>query len=371
MLRERLGNPPTDGETVGRDAGEDNAQDGPINPAVCGIEILVKRVVRVGIRDGDSTQKTVHALLGLDPAVNSTWPSQAEVAEALGLSRGRIGQIVGKLATRWAKDPAVGFLRTTVVELLDSSGGIQSVEELAEAILSSRGSSDDEPMRTRGARAVARAAVEVERTMSEPRFIVRRDSARVLIARSAELVPMLRGSARKLIVLPDRARWFLPRGCSRNCARCRCRRVRWLSAIRGWCGRRRRPGSLRLCRAGRSCIRGGCRRFGRSSFRTAVSIGVPLLSVAQIRERVESRYPEAEKVPDRPVLDELLVEAGVELHWDSSAKDGAGGYVNRYQNRISVSSQSDWNTRHATAIGKDAPTEMTPEEADAGSLRNV
>ncbi len=187
VLRERLGNPPTDGETAGRDSGEDNAQDGPINPALCGVEILVKRVVRVGIRDGDSTQKTVHALLGLDPGVNSTWPSQAEVAEALGLSRGRIGQIVGKLATRWAKDPAIGFLRTTVAELLDSSGGIQSVEELAEAILSSRGSSDDEPVRTRGARAVARAAVEVERTMSEPRFLVRRDGARVLIARNAEL----------------------------------------------------------------------------------------------------------------------------------------------------------------------------------------
>ncbi len=70
-------------------------------------------------------------------------------------------------------------------------------------------------------------------------------------------------------------------------------------------------------------------------------------------------------MPDRPVLDELLVEAGFELHWDSSARDGAGGYVSRYQNRISVSSQSDWKTRHATAIGQDAPTEMTPEEADA------
>ena len=132
--------------------GEEIAQEGPVDPAVCGVEILVKRVVRAGVRDGDSTQRTGLALLGFDPSVNSTWPSQAEVAQALGLSRGRIGQIVGKLATRWAKDPAIGFVRTSIVELLDASGGIQSVDELAEAILTSRGSSDDEPMRTRAPR---------------------------------------------------------------------------------------------------------------------------------------------------------------------------------------------------------------------------
>src|SRR4029077_19905073 len=114
---------------------EESAQEGPVNPALCGVELLVKRVVRVGVRDGDSTQKTAYALLGLDPVVKSIWPSQAEVADALELSRGRIGQIVGKLSTRWAKDPAIGFLRTSVVELLDASGGIQSVGELALAIL--------------------------------------------------------------------------------------------------------------------------------------------------------------------------------------------------------------------------------------------
>ena len=98
---------------------------GPIDPAICSIDLLVKRVVRVGIRDSDSTQRTAHALLGLDSAVTSPWPSQAEVAEASKVTRGRIGQIVAKLSTRWSKDPAIGLLRTNVVELLKASGGIQ------------------------------------------------------------------------------------------------------------------------------------------------------------------------------------------------------------------------------------------------------
>ena len=62
-------------------------------------------------------------------------------------------------------------------------------------------------------------------------------------------------------------------------------------------------------------------------------LGVRTLTVAQIRERVESRYPEAERLPDRPELDELLREAGFELSWDPAARDGAGCYVSPHRKR--------------------------------------
>jgi hypothetical protein len=58
---------------------------------------------------------------------------------------------------------------------------------LTEAVLIARGSVQDEPHRSTLATAVTRAAVEVERTIAEPRFIVRRDSGRVLIAANQEL----------------------------------------------------------------------------------------------------------------------------------------------------------------------------------------
>ena len=61
----------------------------------------------------------------------------------------------------------------------------------------------------------------------------------------------------------------------------------------------------------------------------------------------------------------MLREAGFELHWDPTAKDGAGCYVSPHRNTISVSSHSEWISRHSTAIGQVNASEITPEEADA------
>src|SRR2546429_9626766 len=56
-----------------------------------------------------------------------------------------------------------------------------------EAVRAGRVSVRREPYRTKLATAVTRAAVEVERIMAEPRFMVRRDGACVLVATSQEL----------------------------------------------------------------------------------------------------------------------------------------------------------------------------------------
>ncbi|MGA8347368.1 MAG: protein kinase, partial [Isosphaeraceae bacterium] len=96
ILRERLGSPSTSGTKDGPESEEAGLIQGPIDPATCSIDLLTQRVLRVGIRDSDTTQRTAQALLGLDSAVPSPWPSQTEVAEALKVTRGRIGQIVAK-----------------------------------------------------------------------------------------------------------------------------------------------------------------------------------------------------------------------------------------------------------------------------------
>ena len=62
-----------------------------------------------------------------------------------------------------------------------------TVGELAEALISTCGCIADEPLRSRRARAVIRAAVEVERSMGDPRFQVRRDGPRVVVALSQDL----------------------------------------------------------------------------------------------------------------------------------------------------------------------------------------
>jgi len=47
-------------------------------------------------------------------------------------------------------------------------------------------------------------------------------------------------------------------------------------------------------------------------------LGVRFLRIEQVRERVRSRYPEAEPLPDRPQLDALLKEAGLLFEWNPS-----------------------------------------------------
>ena len=102
------------------------------------------------------------------------------------MTRARISQLVVKARQRWAKDPAITRLRVDVADLLDANGGVMTVGELAQTLVTKRGSVQDEPHRTRYALAVARAALETERDAAEPRFQERRSGETVLVAVSEE-----------------------------------------------------------------------------------------------------------------------------------------------------------------------------------------
>ena len=98
------------------------------------------------------------------------------------------GQLVSKFQKRWAKDSAITQFRRDLIDLLKRAGGVMSLEELATAVLAARGSVQDEPIRTRRAFAVLRAAVEVERSLANPRFLIRRDRDQVLFGLKPELL---------------------------------------------------------------------------------------------------------------------------------------------------------------------------------------
>ncbi|HEY1064468.1 MAG TPA: DNA-directed RNA polymerase subunit alpha C-terminal domain-containing protein, partial [Pirellulales bacterium] len=183
ILRERLGAPPAD-----RDASSDDSapEIASADLASLGIDLLAERLQRVARKGGDSARLAVECLLGLDPQLTRVWPSQAEVAERVGVTRARIGQFVGTFQTRWSKDSALTTLRDNIRDAVAAHGRIMTLAELTDALLIARGSPLEEPQRSAVARAVVRAAVEVERTMSEPRFVVRRDGDRVFVAQSVE-----------------------------------------------------------------------------------------------------------------------------------------------------------------------------------------
>jgi serine/threonine protein kinase len=96
------------------------------------------------------------------------WPKQKDVAEALGLSHGRIPQLLKEERKRWKKDPAVQALRAEVMELVLSLGRIASAAEIADALVVRRGTQLHGYHQRRAlALAAVRAVVEAEQLEPE------------------------------------------------------------------------------------------------------------------------------------------------------------------------------------------------------------
>jgi serine/threonine protein kinase len=362
ILRERLGNPSSNGEP----GQAEDAEEQPTGDVTkLSVDLLAQRVTKVNPRDGDTTRQTITALLSLEEALPCTWPGQAEVARFVGVTRARVGQVLSKAVDRWGRDRAITPLRGDIAGLLAAAGGVMTASELGEAILAARGSVLEGPQRSRLGLAAARAAVEVERTMVEPRYLVRRDETRTLIA----LHPALADYAARLgdradelaredpLASPARALQVLrevpaPVGFEPLADG---RLLRLAAAASSWAALSSRqeiyPRGMEASRA----LRLAHGALG----------GVRVLSVEQVRDRVAGRYPDAEPLPDRPRLDELLTSAGLELAWDPEALEGRGGYVNLLRDSVSISSASSPPPRLPTGPGRDPREPISPEEADA------
>ncbi len=100
------------------------------------------------------------------------WVRQRDVAEAVGLTAGRIPQIVKKARERWYEDAALGLLREELVELLAERGRVAPVIELVDALIARRG---NQHVERRDRRALA---------LSLPRALVERES-RALVERQS------------------------------------------------------------------------------------------------------------------------------------------------------------------------------------------
>ncbi|MFN9248923.1 MAG: protein kinase domain-containing protein, partial [Planctomycetota bacterium] len=305
ILRERLGTPSKQQTTT--EENTEQTQDA-LEAATFSIDQLAERIHRVGSREGETFSGTLHALLGFNSGISSTWPSQAEVAELLKVTRGRIGQIVPKLQSRLSKLSGLTTLRADVSEILAGQGGVMSVREVTEAVLVARGSVLEEPQRSQVARAVVRAAVEVERGMTEPRFLVRRDEDRIVIAQSIELANYARrlGDVADLLAAEDPlltpARVLerlreVPAPHDTMLTDSRLVRLAAEISVNAAVSSRQElyPRGMSAARA--------------LKLSQGALLGLRYLTPQQIRERVGSRYPDAAPLPSRPELDSLLVQA--------------------------------------------------------------
>jgi serine/threonine protein kinase len=285
----------------------------------------------------------------------SLWPSQTDVARALGLTPARVHQALAGARQRWAKLPAMTRLRHDIVALLDAAAGVMTPSELAAALLGLRGSARIEPRRGEQALAVVRAACETERGTDEPRLVVRRSQTRLLVARDDELIDY----AERLGAAADRtaaAEPLLPPG----------RVIELLRQVDAPEGRAPADARLVAVAAAASSTAAVSSRLelyprgmdAARAIRLAAGalLGARELTVEQIRERVRGRYPAAADLPERPALDGLVRDAGPDLQWSAE--------VRRYVSR----SQGD--TRSSTSLARQRTASgEPPETAEVANAR--
>ncbi|MFE6555177.1 BREX system serine/threonine kinase PglW [Streptomyces sp. NPDC057746] len=129
---------------------------------------LVPRPSGGSARSNAKEREAVRLLLRLPDEAGKlpeglAWVRQRDVAVLVGLTAGRIPQIVKKARERWYQDPALGLLREQVVELLAERGRVAPVIELADALIARRGTQHVERRNRRAlALSLLRAVVERE-----------------------------------------------------------------------------------------------------------------------------------------------------------------------------------------------------------------
>ncbi|MCM1969433.1 BREX system serine/threonine kinase PglW [Streptomyces sp. G1] len=129
---------------------------------------LVPRPSSGSARSNTKEREAVRLLLRLPNEAGElpeglAWVRQRDVADAVGLTAGRIPQIVKKARERWYEDAALGLLREQVVELLAERGRVAPVIELADALIARRGTQHVERRHRRAlALSLLRAVVERE-----------------------------------------------------------------------------------------------------------------------------------------------------------------------------------------------------------------
>jgi serine/threonine protein kinase len=316
---------------------------------------------------GDETaeDRLLELYLGLE-LVDGTvsWPAAGDVARKAGVARSAVAAVLGKSRDRWRKSRELNELRTELVSLLSSAGGVATADELAALLLAARGSVEDsETDRGRLARAVLRAVIELEASASDTaRFASYADQAPVLVALSPELA----AHAVALGAIADRMAHEDPLPSPG-------RVEEELNLVAPPDGKALPPRrSLRLSAAASTGASLSARAelypkgmAPAAALRLSLGslAGPRLLSEEAVRERVRGRFPDAAQLPPRPELDRLLDEVGAERIWSDEDPDGRG-YVSRIVTPSDRGSPSGV-LRYATLAA--APL-ATPEVLDARSL---
>jgi serine/threonine protein kinase len=350
LLREKLGEAP---EAPAR------ATDvAPADPATLSIEALVEVITRTTAKESKANKQMAAVLFGLDPALADAWPTQTAVARHVGVTPPYVSQLITKLQDRLGKQRAIECVRDDLAAFLGASGAVMTVDEAAAALVAARESSAEGDEAIRRARAIVRAAWEVERAAADDaRFTITRSGDRILLSLTG--VPTAADWATKLGLLADElaeADPLLPP--ASVAARLRAaapppdgltiddtRLIRLAAAA----SRKAAVSSKQeLYPRGMSATRAVRLAQGALISRQAITPD-------EIREVIRSRYPEACPLPDQAALGLLLTEAGCEFDW----LPDQGCFKNRAKFTYTVTTGSRMPTRLPTDPGPAGPAAAT------------
>ena len=379
VLRERF--PDIRDEGVKRKEESDHADDLPAS-----LEILAQRVFGARSPKRDEEWKIRLALLGA-ASVRCTlfqsesdgnhfaletmvWPSQTDVASALKLHPVKVSQVLSADRKRWAKEASLNTLRGELYVEMLRSGGMMTIPEITEFILLRCPPVDtlDTAKQQQMASSIARALVETETSLAEPRFQLRRIGSKTLIACARDLAvyaeklgqvadslaqadPLL-PPLRVFQELFDVPQPSAPEGCQPL------NNERLLRLAAAMSNTAAVSAKQELYPRGMAAER--ALRLGIGAL-TGLGLGDNEggFSISQIRSRVESRYPEAQPLPDQPELDALLERVGLDVRWNAETAT-----YHRREVAATFTSGSSIPRRRTTATST-RQVEVTPDMASA------
>jgi len=272
---------------------------------------------------GKVSRQILAAFLELDDAAMGApqYPTQAQIAERTGKARAQISQVIVKARDRWRRSvPQLTPIRTELAEFITAEGGVAHIAELAQFLLASRRSDAPEPLATRRAAAVVRAALEAEKPSESCRFEERRHGDLYLVARSE--APFGEAAVDYGEKLADTGRTLAESDPLPSPTRV----LETLRAIPTPIPGLRDDRLVRVAAAHRQvAVSPRLELYPRNldalrALKLAQSslAGVASIKADELRSRVHDRYPEAQPLPNPPELHRLVEEAGLGLKPDST-----------------------------------------------------
>ena len=251
------------------------------------------------------------------------WPTLIKLSAHIGIDAADARTLADKILTQWGKNKLISDLRNEVADLLDENGGVMTAVEIADAILLRRGSIHPTPRRERWAHAVVRAAVETELSKQEPRWLLRRNGKRFLIADDRQAMgEELADYATDLGELADECSEQMPLLSPVRALE----KIRAVSAPKSFSGLSNHRILRLAAAASQSAALSSRAEFYPRNLKAnkalelaqGALLGSKALTINEVISRVAGRYPAAEQLPGRPELDKLIQTLDLGFEWNAS-----------------------------------------------------